>query len=98
MARFFEYATDAPPGESGAGTAGVSLRLLLSIRWVAVAGQALSLVIVHYGLGYRLPIELAPRVVAASALINPANALLRPPSPRLGERAAALCLPSAVRS
>jgi two-component system sensor histidine kinase RegB len=92
MQRFFEYAIDTPQGEERAGVAGVSLRLLISIRWVAVVGQAVSLVIVHFGLGYALPIWPTLAVVAASALINAANAVLRRTVHRLSEREAALYL------
>jgi two-component system sensor histidine kinase RegB len=91
MARFFEYATDALPGD-GSGAASVSLRLLIAIRWVAVIGQASSLVVVHYGLGYPLPIGPASAVVAASALVNIVSGWMRRTSRRLGEREAALYL------
>ena len=43
----------------------VSLRMLLLIRWVAVLGQAVTLLVVNFGLGYALPILPAMAVVAA---------------------------------
>ncbi len=91
MARFFEYPdTILPEGEGGA--AGVSLRLLISMRWAAVIGQAAALLVTQYGLGFDLPIVAALAVVAASALINVGHALLRRPQRRLSERDAAFTL------
>ncbi len=46
------------------------LRTLVSIRWAAILGQATSIVLVHYGLGYRLPIVECAFVIAASVLLN----------------------------
>ena len=70
----------------------ISLRKLVLIRWVAVIGQAATLLVIHYGLGYRLPIESALAVVAASAVLNAAASLPRSAGARLGDRAAALYL------
>jgi two-component system sensor histidine kinase RegB len=91
MARFFEYPGKLPPEEEG-GAAGVSLRRLISMRWVAVAGQAAALLVVQYGLGFDLPILPALAVVAASALINVGHVALRRPRRRLSERDAAFTL------
>jgi two-component system sensor histidine kinase RegB len=62
------------------------------IRWVAIAGQASTILIVHYGLGYRLPLFPALAVVAGSVLLNVVLILVRQAAARLGERDAALCL------
>ncbi|HKT18072.1 MAG TPA: ActS/PrrB/RegB family redox-sensitive histidine kinase [Stellaceae bacterium] len=70
----------------------ISLRKLVLIRWVAVIGQAATLLVIHYGLGYRLPIESAFAVVAASAVLNAAASLPRSAGARLGDREAALYL------
>ena len=43
----------APPSEPAARLGRISLRTLVPIRWVAIAGQALTLLTVHYGLGFR---------------------------------------------
>src|SRR5260221_12646731 len=89
MARFFEYPdTTLPEG----GAAGVSLRLLISMRWAAVIGQAAALLVIQYGLGFDLPIVPALAVVTASVLINVGHALLRRPQRRLSERDAAFTL------
>jgi len=77
-----------PPIEGGR----VSLRMLVTIRWIAVVGQTITLLIVHFLLGFPLPISLALGVVAASALINIANSLQQPGSVRLNDRDAVMYL------
>jgi two-component system sensor histidine kinase RegB len=64
----------------------VNLRTLIVIRWIAVVGQAVTLLIVNLALGFTLPLEIALGVVAASALINIANSLQTSGSVRLGDR------------
>lgn len=78
----------APPGTD----VSISLRKLVLIRWVAVIGQAATLIVVHYGLGFYLPIRSAFAVVAASAVLNAAASLPRSAGARLGDREAALYL------
>ena len=78
--------------EPTTGFGRISLRTLVPIRWVAIAGQALTILIVHYGLGYRLPLFPALAVVAGSVLLNVVLILVRQAAARLGERDAALCL------
>jgi len=78
--------------EPSSGFGRISLRTLVPIRWVAIAGQALTILIVHYGLGYRLPLVPALGVVGGSVVLNVALILLRQAAARLGERDAALCL------
>lgn len=70
----------------------VRLRTLVLIRWVALAGQAITLVLVHVGLGYKLPIETALAVVGLSVLVNLAAGIGGPAGARLSDRAAALFL------
>jgi len=48
----------------------VRLSTLVGIRWIAVAGQLITLLIVYFGLGFPLPILTAGLAVAASALLN----------------------------
>jgi two-component system, sensor histidine kinase RegB len=78
--------------EPGTGFGRISLRTLVPIRWVAIAGQAVTILIVHYGLGFHLPLVLALAVVAGSVILNVVLILLRQAAARLGERDAALCL------
>jgi two-component system sensor histidine kinase RegB len=80
------------PSEPASGFGRISLRTLVPIRWVAIAGQAVTILIVHYGLGFGLPLLAALAVVAGSVLLNLLLILLREAAVRLGERDAALCL------
>jgi two-component system sensor histidine kinase RegB len=80
------------PSEPASGFGRISLRTLVPIRWVAIAGQAITILTVHYGLGFRLPLLPALSVVAGSVLLNLLLILLRKAAVRLGERDAALCL------
>ena len=87
--------TDTPltaVSEPAAGSGRISLRTLVPIRWVAIAGQSLAILIVHYGLGFHLPVMTALSVVAGSVLLNVALIVYRQSERRLGERYAALCL------
>ena len=70
----------------------VRLRTLVLIRWVALAGQATTLLIVHVGLGFALPIDVALAVVGLSVLVYVAAGLGGPAGARLSDRAAALFL------
>jgi two-component system, sensor histidine kinase RegB len=70
----------------------ISLRRLVLIRWVAVIGQAVTVLVVHFGFGFELPIKSALAVIAASALLNTVASLPRSAGARLGDREAALYL------
>ena len=84
---------EAPPGGvNPARPTLVRLRTLVLIRWIAVAGQLVSLLTVHFTLGFTLPIVPALAAVAVSAVINIAATLARPAATRLSERDAALYL------
>lgn len=48
----------------------VRLRTLILLRWLAVIGQTACVVVVHYGLGFDLPLGLCLGVIAASAWVN----------------------------
>jgi two-component system sensor histidine kinase RegB len=70
----------------------ISLRRLVLIRWVAVAGQALTLLLVHFVFDFRLRLLDALAVVAASVLLNLIIVVFRRTATRLGEREAAFYL------
>src|SRR5579863_9881736 len=86
------------PAENGGATTAsgtdvsVSLRKLVLIRWIAVIGQAATLLVIYYGLGFALPIKSALAVVAASAVLNAVASLPRSVGARLGDREAAFYL------
>lgn len=48
----------------------LSLRVLVRLRWVAVIGQAIAVLGVHFVLGFRLPLFACLGVIAASAVLN----------------------------
>jgi len=83
-------APDALPGRRM--QARISQITLIKIRWVAVAGQAVSLLLVHYGLGYTLPLWPALAIVAISVALNTAAFIQGKWRLRLMERDAALYL------
>ena len=70
----------------------VRLRTLTLIRWVAIAGQVLTLLVVHFGFGFQLPLVSALAIVGASLLLNLVVITGHPKTIRLGERAAATFL------
>lgn len=70
----------------------VSQTTLIRIRWIAVAGQVLTILFVHYGLGFEVPLEAALGISATSALLNLAATAQGRVRIRLGERDTALYL------
>jgi len=87
---------DPPPPEAVLATSDpptyVRLGTLILIRWIAVIGQVSALILVHYGLGYALPIALTLAAVGASAALNLFVALRHGVNARLHDRHAALYL------
>jgi len=71
---------------------GVRLRALVLIRWAAVTGQLFTAAIVHWGLGFTLPLLAAGGTIALSALLNLAVSLGRPASARIDDREATFFL------
>src|SRR6266849_1712765 len=70
----------------------ISLRRLVLIRWVAIAGQAVTLLVVHYAFDFRVPLLPAFFVVGCSVALNLFVTLFRRVATRLGEREAAFFL------
>ena len=93
-----EILNDGRPGGAGLDGAGprvigrVRLQTLVVIRWLAVAGQSLALVVVRFALEFDLPFALAMVPVGASALLNLVLALRFSAATRLSDRLAALYL------
>jgi len=88
-----DRAAGAGNGAMGGPARGwVRLQTLVLIRWLAVAGQLLAILSVHYLMGFKLPVGLALAAVGASALLNLAVSLRYSPSTRLQNREAALYL------
>ncbi|MDP7642190.1 MAG: ActS/PrrB/RegB family redox-sensitive histidine kinase [Alphaproteobacteria bacterium] len=78
--------------EARAGARHVRLRTLILIRWVAVSGQLVSILLVHFWLAYSLPLGLLLGAVALSAAINIAATFARPADDRLSDGKGALFL------
>ena len=70
----------------------LGLRTLILIRWIAVAGQAVTILTVHFGFDFRLPVLACLLVVGVTALSNLFLALRMSPRARLGDRGATLLL------
>jgi two-component system, sensor histidine kinase RegB len=70
----------------------ISLRRLVLIRWVAIAGQAVTLLVVHYAFGFRLELLPCFGIVFCSVLLNLLIIFFRRAATRLGEREAAVFL------
>jgi len=74
------------------GRGGVTRRTLVLIRWIAVAGQAVTIAVVHFGLGHHVPIVPALAAVAASAAVNLVAGRRHALRRQLGDREATLYL------
>ena len=61
-----------PEGLSNVGAARGRTRLatLMTLRWLAVAGQTFAVLFVYFGLGFELPLAMCLAVIAASAWLN----------------------------
>lgn len=46
------------------------LATLMTLRWLAIAGQTLAILVVHFGFGFNLPLGLCLATIAASAWLN----------------------------
>jgi two-component system sensor histidine kinase RegB len=71
-----------------AGILRLRLDTLIRLRWLAVAGQSLAIVGVHFGLGYALPFGACALIVSLSAWLNIALRLRWPVSHRVPSRLA----------
>jgi two-component system sensor histidine kinase RegB len=96
LARLWEInlvsiANPVAPPEKRVSFDRISLRRLVLIRWIAIAGQAVTLLVVHYGFDFRLPVFSALIVVGCSAVLNLIIADHRAAT-RLGEREAGFFL------
>ena len=71
---------------------GLRLQTLVRLRWLAVIGQTVAVLGVHFGLGFRLPLGECMAVVALSAWLNIFLTIRWRTSLRLEDRSAALLL------
>src|SRR5688572_3572002 len=67
----------------------VRLQTLVLLRWIAIIGQLLAILFVHFGLGFKLPLLPSLAVVAVSALLNIVLFIIYPTAKRLSAAGAA---------
>ncbi len=67
----------------------VRLRTLTTLRWLAVGGQSLAILTVHFAVGFATPLGLCIMAIAASAWLNLFTALRFSPQRFLTDREAA---------
>ncbi|MDB5459160.1 MAG: two-component sensor histidine kinase [Caulobacteraceae bacterium] len=84
----------APPPRQGAGAPGERLRLrtLVALRWSAIGGQMLALLVVRFLLGFDFPLLGCLGIIALSALFNLGLVLALSPQRVLRQWEAALQL------
>ena len=66
---------------------GVRLRTLIGLRWFAVLGQLFVTVVVHFGLGFALPLGPLLAAIAAGAWVNAYALLTRRPGRPMTDQA-----------
>lgn len=82
----------ATPVEPRRGPGSVRVRTLLYIRWLAIVGQAVALLVVHEFLDLKLPLADCLALLVASVLVNLYLLLTRSSSAWLPEHEAAFSL------
>jgi two-component system, sensor histidine kinase RegB len=82
------------PDEEGLVRQARLLRLntLIGLRWLAVGGQALAILVGFFGVGLEFPIVACLAIVAASAILNLVLRWRFPTGKRLSERSATILL------
>jgi two-component system, sensor histidine kinase RegB len=66
----FSVALETPESFKNNDAGLLSLRTLVRLRWLAVIGQSLAVLGVHFGLGFPLPLGTCLAVIALSAWLN----------------------------
>ena len=86
------YRSDQPLPESDFAGGSLRLQTLIRLRWLAVAGQAVTVAAVHFGLGFPLPFIWCIALIALSAALNITLRIAFPASHRLRAEPAFLML------
>jgi two-component system, sensor histidine kinase RegB len=81
-----------PPLATDARSAWVRLRTLILLRWVAVIGQSLAVLVAGFGLGIHIPHGACALVIGASVAFNLVAMTVAAENRRLSEREAVLTL------
>jgi len=85
-------ATTMPASPNTDDARRLRLATLVRLRWLAVAGQAATIVAVHFGLGFTVPIEACLVIIGLSAFLNLSLRVRYPVSVRLEDSTAAVLL------
>jgi two-component system sensor histidine kinase RegB len=70
----------------------VRLRTLVTLRWMAIAGQVVALLVASHGMGFQLPLAACALLISASASVNVVAHLIYPTVKRLTERGTLMSL------
>lgn len=70
----------------------VRLRTLITLRWIAVAGQIAAVLAASEGMGFQLPLVYCALLISASASVNIVAHVIYPAEKRLSERGTLLSL------
>ena len=88
----FDAAREAKENLTSPGRSHLRLGTITRLRWIAVIGQALTISILYWGLGFSFPVGWCLSLVALSAWMNIILRLIYPSSYRLIASYAALIL------
>ena len=83
---------DSPNLDLGRRARRLRVDTLVRLRWLAIAGQTGAVLLVRFGLGFDLPVELCLAAIAASVILNVALRLRFRPSARLDDSRASVLL------
>jgi two-component system sensor histidine kinase RegB len=83
---------DRAPATTEFASRSLRLETLVRLRWLAVVGQAIAVLVVSEGLGFPLPIIACLLLIGLSALVNLALRLRFSPTLRIGQWPASLLL------
>ncbi|NIA68096.1 ActS/PrrB/RegB family redox-sensitive histidine kinase [Pelagibius litoralis] len=81
-------AQTAAPAAAPAPGGRLRLRTLVAIRWIALLGQAITLAVVYFGLGYEILFVPAMAVIAFSGVLNVVLSVTRPSATWASDREA----------
>jgi len=70
----------------------VRLRTLVTLRWIAIAGQIAAVLAASKGMGFQLPLSYCALLISASASVNVVTQVIYPAEKRLSEQGTLLSL------
>ena len=66
----------------------IRLQTIVRLRWIAVVGQLIAILLVHFGLGFPLPLVMCLAIIATSATLNMVLRVMFPMRHRFSNTAA----------